>query len=230
MAAMTAILLLCAANGGLAHKPTSVLARVDHLVYATRDVDHTVDDLERILGIRAVSGGRHPGRGTRNALIALGGSCYLEIVGPDSQAPPTTAGPWWLRDLTTPRIVAWSAKGKDLERLHADALRKGVPLGEVLSGNRQRPDGVVLTWRFTDPRTPVADGIVPFFIDWGETPHPALTSAPGGSLIAFRAEHPDVRRVGRMLQRLGIDLHVTYGKRAALIATIEGPRGRLELR
>jgi hypothetical protein len=33
-----------------------------------------------------------------------------------------------------------------------------------------------------------------------------------------------------MLQCLGIDLHVTYGKRAALIATIEGPRGRLELR
>ena len=41
-----------------------------------------------------------------------------------------------------------------------------MPLGEVKSGNRRRPDGVQLSWQFTDPWVLVADGIVPLFIDW----------------------------------------------------------------
>ena len=92
------------------------------------------------------------------------------------------------------------------------------------------PDGVVLAWRYTDPRTVVADGLVPFVIDWGTTPHPAATAATGASLVALRAEHPDADRVRKMLDDLGIDLRVDKGSRAALVATINGPRGRVELR
>ena len=39
----------------------------------------------RSTGVRAVFGGAHPGRGTQNALIALGGDHYLEILG---RTPP----------------------------------------------------------------------------------------------------------------------------------------------
>ncbi|MGH2376003.1 MAG: VOC family protein, partial [bacterium] len=106
----------------------------------------------------------------------------------------------------------------------------GVELGEVSSGSRQRPDGVVLSWRSTNPRTEVADGIVPFFIDWGQSPHPARTAPQGASLIGLRAEHPDAERVQPILRRLGIDLPVKKGPSAALIATVNGPRGRVELR
>ena len=55
-----------------------------------------------------------------------------------------------------------------------EAAHAGVKLGEVIDGSRQRADGVVLSWRFTDPRTVAFDGLIPFFIDWGKTPHPAV--------------------------------------------------------
>lgn len=76
----------------------------------------------------------------------------------------------------------------------------------------------------------MADGIVPLFIDWGDTPHPAFTAARGATLVSLRAEHPDVRGVSEMLRNLGLDLPVTQGSSPALIATIDGPRGRVELR
>jgi hypothetical protein len=76
----------------------------------------------------------------------------------------------------------------------------------------------------------VADGVVPFFIDWGTTAHPAGDAAQGARLVDFRAEHPDPPGVRGMLAKLGLDLAVAPGPRPALIATIDGPRGRVELR
>jgi Glyoxalase-like domain len=99
-----------------------------------------------------------------------------------------------------------------------------------MPGSRRRPDGVVLSWRYTDPNTVAADGLVPFFIDWGASPHPALTAARGASLVQLRTEHPDPERVQRMLDRLGLDLRITRGFPPAIIATIDSPHGRVELR
>jgi len=126
--------------------------------------------------------------------------------------------------------TAWAAKGQDLETLRAEAARHGVELGEVASGSRKRPDGVTLAWRYTSPRTVVAEGLVPFFIDWGKSPHPAQTAAPGLTLVSLRAEHPDPPRVEPMLRALGLSLPVQKGPRPALVAVIDGPRGRMELR
>jgi hypothetical protein len=208
-----------------------LLATVDHLVYATPDVELGIERIEQMLGVRAGPGGQHLGRGTRNALLSLGPGAYLEIIGPDPEQPdPAEPRPFGIDDLEEPRLVRWAAKGRNLEQLARGADREGVALGEVLSGSRLRPDGVLLSWRYTDPRTVVADGVVPFFIDWGQTPHPATTATGGATLVGLRAEHPDAERVEGMLKRLGLALQVEPGSSAALIATVSGPRGRVELR
>jgi hypothetical protein len=209
----------------------SLTRAIDHLLYAAPDLGRGVAQIEALLGVRPSPGGSHPGLGTRNALVALGPESYLEIIAPDpGQPPPGRPRPFGIDGLTAPRLAAWAARADSLERLAAEAAREGIRLGKVTSASRHRPDGALLSWRFTDPWTVVEDGIVPFFIDWGESPHPARTAAGGATLVSLRAEHPDPGRVAAILGRLDVPLEVAPGAEAALVAQIDCPNGRVDLR
>jgi hypothetical protein len=208
-----------------------LLHRVDHLVYSTPDLERTVSDLERRLGVRAAPGGQHPGRGTRNALIALSSTAYLEVIGPDPFQPGTGSPRWFGIDtINAPRLVTWAARGTALEELAIEARRRGVSLGPVAAGSRHNSEGRVLMWQFTDPAVVVADGLVPFFIDWGESPHPATASPRGPALLSLRGEHPEPASVLRALSAVGIDLPVEHGSSPALIAILQVKEGEVELR
>ena len=204
---------------------------IEHLVYAAPDLTHGIELIERLIGIAPTLGGQHPGRGTRNALLALGEHAYLEIVAPDPDQPPPATGRWLgVDDVHEARLTTWAAKHSELTSFRARVLKNGVPLGEVKSGARERTDGVRLSWQLTEPEPLIAGGIVPFFIDWGDSPHPAATAAHGASLVDFRLEHPDVESIQQMLRTLDLDIPVSLADRPALVATLDGPRGRVELR
>ncbi len=207
-----------------------MITRVDHLVYAVPDLVRGIAKIEALVGVRPSPGGAHPGRGTRNALVSLGPGMYLEIVGPDPDQPPPHGPRWFGIDaLVRPRVVTWAATGANLDETANAAALRGLTLGAVTAGSRRRADGVLLTWMLTSPHVNIADGVVPFLIDWGSSPHPSATAAPGATLVDFRAEHPDANRAAAALGVLGIDLPVTRGPKAALIATIDGPYGRVEI-
>jgi hypothetical protein len=53
--------------------------RIDHVIYATRDLDRAAARLADELGVAAVGGGRHEGLGTHNQILPLGGG-YLELL------------------------------------------------------------------------------------------------------------------------------------------------------
>jgi hypothetical protein len=210
---------------------SAVLAMVDHLVFAGPDLRAAADQVESLLGVEATPGGPHPGRGTRNMLIAIGPSAYIEIIGPDPEQPnPALPRPFGIDGLREARLVTWSAKESDLAGRVRSAAGRGVTLGALAEGSRQRPDGLLLRWNYTDPRTVVADGLVPFFINWGTTPHPAAGAVKGGTLVGLRAEHPDPGRIRTMLGQLAIVMPVQQAASISLIATIDTPRGRIEIR
>ena len=205
--------------------------RLDHLVFATPDLDASVNDLEARLGVRASPGGRHPGLGTRNALLALGEDCYLEVIGPDPDPPEVaTPRPFGIDALREGRLVTWAVKERNLEARIGAARSAGFDAGRILPMSRETPDGGELRWRLTLRRTPAGDGLVPFLIDWGETPSPARGAASGCSIAALRAEHPDPPSVARDLAALDVDLSVTRGPAPALIARLDTPNGPFELR
>jgi len=85
----------------------------------------------------------------------------------------------------------------------------------------------VLTWQVTDLSCVLADGIVPFFIDWSRSPHPAASASQGATLVGLRAEHPQAERVRDVLRVLGVDLPVDAGSAPSLVADINCPKGRV---
>lgn len=206
---------------------------IDHLVYATRDLGAAARDLESLLGVAASPGGRHPLWGTRNALMALGPRTYLEIVGPDPDSPePAAPRPFGIDTLTATGLVTWAYATGDLEAVVRSAAAHGVELGEVRTGSRRRPDGTLLRWSMTDVFAEREGGILPFLIDWGDTPHPAAGLGLGLTLVSLRLEHPEPVRITAALVALGLSapVEVVAAARPARRAVIEGPKGRVEIR
>jgi len=205
--------------------------KLDHIIYATPDLQFGIDTLEGVLGVRATPGGQHPGHGTRNAFIRLGDRTFLEILGPDPDQPALDRPRWLgIDSLRAPRLNGWAAAESNLDALVRKAAAGGVKLGAIHKGRRENPDGAALSWRFTDPYVVLADGLVPFFIDWRDSPHPSQCGAEGVTLISLRGEHPDPAPVQRILSLLELDLPMQLGPEAALIAELACPRGRVEMR
>jgi len=208
---------------------------IDHLVYATPDLPATVAEVARLTGVAPAEGGRHPGWGTRNYLLSLGERVYLEIVGPDEeQATPHGGRIFGVEHLQGPRLVRWAAAASGLTDLARSAAQDGqVDLGPVLAGERNRPDGTTLRWQLTDPGHDPCDGLVPFFIDWFDTPHPAGSSPSGATLVGLKAFHPDPERVRALLRSIPLPalsgLSIQTAEAPSLQAVLQTPRGEVTL-
>lgn len=207
-------------------------AALDHLVYVVTDLVSAIAALERRLGVRPGVGGQHVGRGSRNALLALGATSYLEVIGPDpEQPPPVRPRPFGMDSLTAPKLVTWAARVEEIDARVAAARTAGCDLGAVQSMSRLRPDSLCLEWRLTTKPDPLpGDGLAPFLIAWGATSHPAETAPRGCTLIALRGEHPTPAAVQALLAAIGVELEVGPGPAPRLVATLATPNGPVELR
>ncbi len=203
---------------------------VDHLVYTVPELDSGVERVESLLGAPTVEGGRHIGLGSHNRLVPLARGAYLEIVAADPDQPTPSRPRWFGLDrCTAPRLATWCARAADLEELVDRARSAGLSLGSPMAGSRDRPDGTRLSWTFTDPWADREGGIVPFFIDWGRSPHPAAGLPFACSIVEMRLEHPEAERVEAVLRALGLDTPVTSGDAPRVVAALDTPRGIVEL-
>ena len=202
---------------------------VDHLLLGVADLDEGIAFVERLTGVRAASGGSHPGRGTRNALIGLSRRQYLEIIAPD----PAQDVPSPLSNLASPALVQWAALTHDIETL-ADRLRAtGLEMPGPRPGSRTRPDGLVLTWKTLHlPATFASAGgdPMPFFIEWDATTvHPSEDSPESGELVSLAFHHPEADALRTAFERIGIDAAVHQAATPRMVAAIRTASGIVSL-
>ena len=209
----------------------SALAAVDHLIVGVADLDAGMNWFAQRTGVRPAVGGVHPGRGTRNALLGLGGRKYLEILSIDpAQDSSKRSG---LLAFAEPRLIGWAAVAPNITDLASRLKSAGLSAGAPRPGGRTRPDGGQLRWTTLAIETSDAQGEIdpiPFFIQWDvESRHPAEDSPKGCELTAFAFEHPDPEALRRTLSQAGIDAAVRRGASMKLHATLKTPKGELSL-
>lgn len=206
------------------------LRRVDHLVVATPNLVDTVSQFEERWGVAFQPGGRHPAWGTRNAVLPLLPTTYLEVIGPDLEAehpaPPTLFG---IDQLRAPSLVTWAIKATGLSALAELAGERGLPIGAVAPGRRIRPDGSALEWALSDPRRVEPDSLVPFLIEWVGPEHPADRWNGSVELLELSGEHPDPSGRLRALGTLDLRPRIVRGESPRLLARLRVPRGEVVL-
>ncbi|WP_326738369.1 VOC family protein [Streptomyces sp. NBC_01022] len=205
------------------------MTALDHLILAAPDLERTVAWLEDGLGIRLAPGGSHPTAGTRNFLLGLGDSAYLEVLGPDTgQSVPREKLPFGLGRPGHPRLCTWALRVTDVDARVAAARAAGHDPGEPATMSRVDPRGGVVSGRITPPRAFEDGGLLPFLVDWGTTPHPAR-DLPRAELAALHGYHPAPDPVRHALRAVEADLTLRRGSRPALVATVRTPDGELTL-
>ena len=205
---------------------------IDHLVLAGPDLDGLVVSFANVSGVAPAPGGAHVGLGTRNALVGLGGSTYLELIGPDPDQPePDVPRPFGIDALEEPRLVTWCLRPTvPLDEAVEVTRRHGWDPGTNAAMSRRRPDGELLRWRLTlRPMSPEV-AAVPFFIDWLDSEHPTTSLPMVVVLTSLTVSHPDPDRLGSLLTALGAaGVDVTDGS-PSLVAALTTPNGLVDLR
>ena len=178
---------------------------IDHIIYTSPNLNSGVRTFASEYGIEPSAGERHPGFGTRNALIGLGAGRYVEILAIDETQDVPPSGRFLRLQCGSPsRFSAWCARAdRPLEETVHIGRSAGYDLGEVVTMSRQRPDGTTISWKLTAP--PRAEGVLPFYIDWGDTPNPATLLPPLLTLACFTLTHPEPARIRAIFAALGED-------------------------
>ena len=203
--------------------------RIDHIVYAVRDLDTAAARFADEYGLIALAGGRHPEWGTENRIVALGGA-YLELVQvADPERASTNEFGRAVRRATERGggLAGWAVA---TDELGAVAARLGL---EVMAGARTRPDGSVLRWRLAGVEIALQDGALPFFITW-DVPANEHPGAVGGATAPGRITAIEIRasqdRVRAWLGDEGPPLRYVDGPSGLSTVTISTAGGDIVLR
>ncbi|GAB2819540.1 VOC family protein [Actinocorallia aurea] len=209
------------------HREGPGTGRLDHLVVAGPDLAEAVAWVEDALGTPSAEGGAHPGIGTRNRLIGLGGGGYLEVIGPDPAQPaPGSPRPFGIDALDRPRLVgwAWAVPSGELADRAARAAAAGFDPGPPRAMSRRTPSGALVSWRLT----PLRAGLLPFLIDWEDSPHPS-EGLPGVALRSLELLTPEPGAIASGLAALGARADVRQASHPALVAHLTTPAGAATL-
>lgn len=200
---------------------------IDHLVWAAPDLDQAASRLSALTGCPVQSGGVHLNVGARNALLGLGERTYVEVLAPDP-GQNTAAAAMNLKALKAPALYTFAVASPRLDQVGKRLEQAGLPHAGVIPMSRRLPTGQLVRWRLLMPTGHAYGPLAPFFIDWGDSPHPADGLAGDCRLKSLTLTHPEAWSLKILMEKLEIEVDVRTGA-AGLTAELETPRGLVTL-
>lgn len=202
---------------------------VDHLMWAAPSLEAGLAQAQELFGIEAARGGSHPGLGTRNALVGLGETVYLEIIAPDPEQRLEGTFGARLQGLSGCGLVTWAAGCNALPGMLATAKDAGLSVRGPTATTRRTPDGEMLAWELLFVSGHEFAGLMPFFIDWLDTPHPAGVNPQAGILESLTLTTPESEGLRSLLTRLDVAVDVIDGSGPGIRAEISTQEGSVAL-
>lgn len=202
--------------------------KLDHILWASPDLDEGTKHLAELLGVQPEIGGSHSGFGTRNSLLSLGDEVYLEIIAPDpAQELEGTRGEI-LAALPKPKLLTFAVRTFDMAYVSKLVAEAGLASKGAIPMSRRHPEGYTLEWQVLRLENHVWDNFMPFFIDWGDTKHPALTTPRGCELLDFKISYSDTSLV-ELYKALDIDVGIHQASDCHMTAVLNTAKGEVVL-
>ena len=200
------------------------MTQLDHIMFACADLQAGIDEIYELTGVMPAPGGSHPGVGTRNALLSLDNRQYLEIIAPDPAQDLAGTTGQLLLDHGGSGIRSWAVASDNLSEVASQAAALELDSREIIDMSRTTPEGAELAWRLLF----LKDSHMPFFIDWLESPHPALSTPSGCTLERFNITTPTPAVYQGFLDALDLPLNAQGGA-PAFSAQLSTPNGIVTL-
>ena len=211
--------------------------RLDHLVIAAETLQQGVDYIHSTLGVEIPKGGVHATMATYNHLMQLGNNVYIEVIAIDPDARPPDHPRWFNLDdalmreslRRQPRLITWVINTADI----LTTIDKSIfPIGYPTELRRDN-----LSWQIglTDDGRLLANGLVPYIIQWNTNQHPSQTMADSGCrLLSLDIYHNRADWLQSVLASICVDQLVNIhpladSESTYLSATIESPAGIISL-
>jgi hypothetical protein len=203
--------------------PPSGIA-IDHVILGINNLERGIEEFNRRTGVAPQRGGRHPGRGTENALLSLGEDHYLEILAAtEPPSDPVRAARVGYERLTP---SGWALHTGNLPGVIARLRAAGFTVPEPSPGSRRRPDGTLLEWQSVAAEGPGLE-LAPFFIQWSPAgAHPSATSPGGCRLVRLQLIEPQPARLRAFFAAIGFPTMVDEGPGRDMRLTLDCPQGQ----
>ena len=73
------------------------------------------------------------------------------------------------------------------------------------------------------------DGVVPFLIDWGTSPHPTDEEETEVTFVELKGYHPQPDKANQLMDALGLGMRIEQGDTPKLELHLDTPKGRVVL-
>lgn len=227
--------------------------QIDHLVVVAKTLELGVQWCEATLGITPGPGGVHEQYGTHNRLFKIATPAnplaYLEIIAINPAAKRPVNAPsrrWFDMDdaalqaavAIEPHLVHFVANTDDIQAARTALKAQGIDRGPAVQAKRHSRRGV-LQWQITvrEDGQRLFNGALPSLIQWGRPDaaeplrlHPRNSLPRSGvTLQGLRVTHPTAAKLQAAFDAIGLaEVTVETGP-ANIIATLNTPKGFVEL-
>ncbi|MFS0675035.1 VOC family protein [Ornithinibacillus sp. 179-J 7C1 HS] len=145
---------------------------LDHIVIAGKNAAEDSITFDDRMAIKAIKGGEHENWGTYNYLAYFSNESYIEWLGiKDYDTASKSDNPLiqhlvYMLDQNLSVPFQFALRTNQMDDYIQHFKMNDIPFDGPFPGERERPDGTMLSWRMLFPKYDIEEGMLPFLIEW----------------------------------------------------------------